>query len=339
MPRARSILLSVAAVLAVFGPPASGVASQHSCKGQEGVYALPYDSAPPPGYEHDRFDTEPKSRMFSYGPFTSSFETPEDERRGSPYRAVPKWVSYEMHAMLDADGRPRHAEGATRPRTWYELEQTSFLWIGKDDVHHRGINASYVGFAREWNRGHLAARSHANRLGWQEGCNTHVFVNAVPQDAAMNQGDWEALENYAIALANKSGRAWTIAGPIFYPDRPVERIGRSETVGVAVPHALFKVLAIEVNGRVEARAFVFRQDDEAIRHQYRRCSGTAQEAYDFSVYAVPMAEVEAQTGLHFFQALPAEQRRVIGQRSAAPLWPVEARYFDQRCGGRSDDDE
>lgn len=48
--------------------------------------------------------------------------------------------------------------------------------------------ASYKGVGNTWNRGHLAKRTDANRLGAEYGCNTHVFTNAIPQHAKFNQG-------------------------------------------------------------------------------------------------------------------------------------------------------
>ncbi|CAA7611333.1 Nuclease [Candidatus Terasakiella magnetica] len=311
-----------------------------ACRGQGGSLALPYDSAIPAGYDHDRFGTQPHSLMFRYGAFTSSFATPEDIRNDSPYRGIPKWVSYEMRALMGEDGRPILPQGAKRPTKWYELQETSFLWTGTaDGVTRRGIDASYRGFAALWNRGHMAARSHANRIAWQEGCNTHVFINALPQFADMNQGDWLALENYAGALANRHGRVWTMAGPVFEPDREVDMIGGPGAVPVAIPHALFKILAIEINGKVQARAFLFPQADEDHRGAYRKCAGTRQDKYDLGAYGTTISAIEAATGLRFFQNLPESDRKTLDAQSGMAPWTVENRFFDHLCGGRDNDEE
>ncbi|WP_239988475.1 DNA/RNA non-specific endonuclease [Paramagnetospirillum kuznetsovii] len=310
-----------------------------ACAGQAGSLALPYQSEIPPGFDHDRFATQPQSLMFRYGPFTSSFETADDDRADSPYKGIPKWVSYEMHALMGTDGKPIHPQGAKRPTKWYELAETSYLWSDKPDIRKKGIDAAYRGFAVFWNRGHMAARNHANRLSWQEGCNTHVFVNALPQYADMNQGDWLALENYAIAAANKFGRVWTIAGPVFEHDREVDTIGQPGTVPVAIPHALFKILAVETAGKVEARAFLFPQADEDQRGAYRKCAGTPQSKYDLSHYATTVAAVEAVTGLRFFTTLSETQKKALDAKSGSGPWPVETRFYADRCGGRDDDDE
>ncbi|OAN48196.1 nuclease [Paramagnetospirillum marisnigri] len=310
-----------------------------ACTGQGGGHALPYQTQVPPGFDHDRFVTQPRSLMFEYGPFTSSFATPADEASAeSPYKGIPKWVAYEMRALLDEDGDPIHPQGARRPYKWYELDETAFVWDGRPDLRKKGIDAAYRKMAVLWNRGHMAARSHANRLSWQEGCNTHVFVNAVPQYADMNQGDWLALENYAVAAANKFGRVWTMAGPVFDPDREVDTVGQPGTTEVAIPHALFKILVIERSGKLEARAFLFPQADEDHRGQYRKCAGTPQSRYDFNEYATSIASIEAATGLRFFTALTDAQRKVLNTASASGPWAIESRFYDDRCG-REDDEE
>ena len=331
---AKKLLISVASTIIALAMTGAAVAQPLACKGQGDAMELPYDSAVPAGYDHDRFDTEPKSLMFRYGPFASSYETAADDRADSPYRGVPKWVAYEMHALLGPGGRPIHPQGAKRPGKWYELRETAFLWADKPEVSRHGIDPSYRGFATVWNRGHMAARAHANRISWQEGCNTHVFVNALPQYADMNQGDWLALENYAIAAANKYGKVWTIAGPVFEPGREIDFIGAPGTVPVAIPHALFKILAIEVGGRVAARAFLFPQADEDQRGLYRKCAGTPQASYDLSAYATTVSALEVATGLRFFQKLAPAERRALDVRSGAGPWPVETRFYDDRCGGR-----
>ena len=85
------------------------------------------------------------------------------------------------------------------------------------------------------NRGHLAMKAQAQRIGWRQACNTHVFVNAVPQQKEFNQGDWLDLEAYSGAAANKFGRVWVIAGPVWHNGQSIGTIGHSDTIPVAVP--------------------------------------------------------------------------------------------------------
>jgi len=330
----RLIRVALTAALLLF-PTAALALDTPACRAPATALDLPYPSDTPPGWEHDRFGTEPAGeRQIVTGPFISAFPGPEAEQSGSPYRAIPRWVAYEMRALLDADGHPRHPQAAKRPARWYELRQTAFLWDRRPGIVSAGLDPSYRGVATLWNRGHLAARAHANRITWEEGCNSHVFINALPQHARLNQGDWLALENYAAAAANRFGRVWTIAGPVFDPARPVETIGRPGTVPVPIPHAVFKILAIETESGIEARAFLFPQTDDADIAAYRRCSGTPQESYDFSRYAVTVARLEALTGLRFFTRLDESRRDAISLSSETSLWPVAPDFYDDRCKGR-----
>ncbi|EPY03151.1 DNA/RNA non-specific endonuclease [Magnetospirillum fulvum] len=327
------VVLTVAALLL---PVVAQARDGLSCRAAATPLDLPYHSDVPPGWEHDRFGTEPVGeRQIVAGPFVSAFPGPEAERSGSPYRAVPRWVAYEMRALLDQNGHPRHPQAAKRPTRWYELRQTAFLWTDRPEIASPGLDSSYRGFAAMWNRGHLAARAHANRIAWQEGCNSHVFVNALPQHARLNQGDWLALENYAAAAANRFGRVWTIAGPVFESGRPVKTIGRPGTVPVPIPHAVFKILAIETEAGIEARAFLFPQADEGDVAAYRRCAGARQDSYDFSRYAVTVARLEALTGLQFFTLLDESRRNAISLSSDTTPWPIAPDFYDDRCGGRT----
>jgi len=328
---------SIAALVLLLLVSAAGLAvagDGPACKGGAWGGHFPYPSAVPAGWEHDRFGTWPPARQVGSAAFVSAFAEGAEAAPGAPYRGLPRWVAYEMRALRGADGQALHAPGARRPSRWYELDETRFVWEADPAVDRPGLDPPYRGEGAVWNRGHIAPRAHADRLGWEEGCNSHVFVNAVPQHATLNQGDWAALENYAAALANRFGRVWTIAGPLVLPDRPVERIGAPGEVAVAIPHAMFKILVVEIDGRVEARGFVFPQADAAARALYRRCAGTPQEAYDLDRWAVPIAEIEAAGGLRFFTRLREAERAALVS-GTAPLWPVAGDDFADRCGPRS----
>jgi len=394
-----ALLLLAPAALA--DPESEAVDEPLSCPTQGDRLTFPYPPQVPEGWEHDRFGTTGGDTLtIEAGAFVSAFTPPDREEDGSPYRGLPRWVAYEMRALLDETGVPLQPAGARRPGHWYELEQTAPLWRDRPGLTHAGLDRSYRGFATHWNRGHLAARAHANRLGWRDGCNSHVFVtslgpkgpsfwprghfipvsdrfcgsirrptpdvlrfnnsvpvsnvcrdekivtapnpavnhrvcgaktwiNALPEQAGLNQGEWEALENHAVAVANHFGRVWTIAGPVFEPDRPVETIGAPGTVPLAVPHALFKILAVETPVGLEVRAFLFPQDGV-----YHRCLATPQDSYDLGRHAVTLARLEALTGLRFFTHLSPAHRAEIERDSAAGPWPVPAALYARRCGPR-----
>ena len=180
------------------------------------------------------------------------------------------------------------------------------------------------------NRGHLAMKAHAQRIGWRQACNTHVFVNAVPQQKEFNQGDWLDLEAYSGAAANKFGRVWVIAGPVWNNGQPIGTIGHSDTIPVAVPAGLFKILVKENPSEKlpDVLAFIYTQP----RDDYVLCSGTS--TYDHTQFLVTVADIEAQTGLDFLRNVKFKnvaERTQFKDQLATALWPVEANFYGVKC--------
>ena len=155
--------------------------------------------------------------------------------------------------------------------------------------------------------------------------------------ADMNQGPWRHLEDYTAAAANKFGRLWIIAGPVFEKDKAIGFIGEAEKgeVPVAVPHALFKVVIRETEGgNVDALAFLFPQayeEDSAGQpsplETWVNCSGAkkAGHVYDHRPRLTSVAKIEELTGLTFF---PGVQNR-IALRNTTPtaLWEIKKKYW------------
>ena len=196
------------------------------------------------------------------------------------------------------------------------------------------IDDSYTGVGTTWNRGHLAMNSHALRIGWRKACNTHFFFNAVPQQAVFNQGDWLDLEASTGAAANKYGSVWAIAGPIFVSGTPIQTIGSSGEIPVAIPHALFKIVIKEPvgGGLPDVLAFIF---DQPLTEYVRCASGEDAPEYDHTDNLVSVQTVEQRTGLNFFQDLAVKQAalQTFKAQTATELWLVEDRFYGVRCGG------
>src|SRR3546814_1929381 len=82
---------------------------------------------------------------------------------------------------------------------------------------------------------------------FRSGCNTHVFWNASPQAADLNQGPWLHLENYSAAASNKYRSVWVIAGPIFDPSTPKLTIGDPNELKVEIPDAFLDRKSTRLN--------------------------------------------------------------------------------------------
>lgn len=140
----------------------------------------PYPIRTHPEYDHDRFGTWPRDIYLEYGAYVTSFDSDDDNDGDgtNDLRAVPEWVAYEIKRYgTDTGGDFNPPTPSIARPTWYEHEKLVFLF-NQPGVTKSKLDESYRGVGNEWNRGHLAMKSHANRVGWREACNTHFFHNA-----------------------------------------------------------------------------------------------------------------------------------------------------------------
>lgn len=337
---ARILLLACATSLTMLmGALDAAADTKLRCRADHGETA--YFINPTPGYEHDRYGTAPRELIFQFGAFVASFDTDDDDDGDGTddFLAVPHWVAYEIKRYGPGPVFEGPKPSPARPSPWYEMSELAFL-ASQSGVTKDDIDDSYSGFGispgapalggKLVNRGHLAMKAHAQRIGWRQACNTHVFVNAVPQQMEMNQGDWSDLEAYSGAAANKFGRVWVIAGPVWDNGQSIGSIGHSDTIPVAVPAGLFKILVKENPSEKlpDVLAFIYRQP----RDDYVLCSGTS--TYDHTDFLVSVADIEAQTGLDFLRNVKfknvAERTQFKAQKATA-LWPVEANFYGFKC--------
>ena len=323
-------------------------AERFICESSRGL--SPYQVQVAPTHDHDRYAPNEREKTKKFAAYISSFDgNDDDDGNGDPdLLAVPQWVSYELQGLRPkADGSFEEPDiSIQRPNDWYRAPGLAFLWTDRPGVRRSRLDNSYDGIGRVWNRGHLAMADHAQRISWQASCNTHFFWNAVPQAADMNQGPWRHLEDYTAAAANKFGRLWIIAGPVFEANEPVRHIGEASKgeVPVAVPHGMFKVVVREVGDtEVAALAFLFTQhyeqgpnDQPRPSETWVNCSGARGQGhiYDHRPRRRSVAEIEALTGLRFFP--DAANREDVLNEVPDTLWPVASRYWDPRgCAGQN----
>ncbi|WP_407931688.1 DNA/RNA non-specific endonuclease [Geomonas diazotrophica] len=151
-----------------------------------------------------------------------------------------------------------------------------------------------------YDRGHMAP---AADMAWDEQAMSESFYlsNMVPQAGeGMNRGIWAELEGKVRKWVEKRGELFIYSGPI-YPKGALRTIGRNH---VAVPSALYKVILDPA--RREALALIM--------------PNQPLETEDMPKYLVPVREVERQTGLDFFSALPREEQDRIETPAPPALW-------------------
>ena len=181
---------------------------------------------------------------------------------------VSRWTAHELQAEHLNGG-----EHAARPSHF--RKDRALAGNAARDTDYRGS-----GFAR----GHMVP---AADLAWSEEAirSTFLLSNALPQQPAVNSGNWRRLEAAVRGIAACSDFTYVITGPIFN-DPDIEHIGE----GVAVPTHTFKVvLAIRGEQKVMYAAVV--------------PNAAPASGVPLSSLVTTVADVERLSGLDFFRAL------------------------------------
>ena len=186
---------------------------------------------------------------------------------------ISNWVAYKMNAQRLETKVDRHDNYIPDP---------AVKGHGADNSDYRGI--------QPYSRGHLVP-SRDMRWSVESEQECSYLSNIVPQDADLNSGLWNRIEEYVRNNVKNWGTVYICTGPIVEPGYL--------TVGahhVVVPQKFFKVLLRHNKDHWAAIGFVI--NNEA-------CSG------NMFNYAVSVDEVESLTGHDFFYNLPDSIESVI----------------------------
>jgi endonuclease G len=156
-----------------------------------------------------------------------------------------------------------------------------------------------------YDRGHLAP---AADMKWNEGAMQASFLmsNVSPQKHSFNAGIWERLESRFRGWAKRDGSLYIVTGPLL-KEKPNNTIGINQ---VWVPNSYYKVALTYKKNRWHAAAFIM--DKQA--------SGKNLEPYFLTI-----DEVERQTGLDFFPAIPDELEKQLESESELGYWFTNSR--------------
>lgn len=206
---------------------------------------------------------------------------------------VPYWIAFPMHAMYLASGN-RTDDWAFDPIVPQEYQPSLFSsWTTKD-----------------LDRGHLLAS--ADRSATREiNRTTFYFTNMAPQNNKMNSGTWSTLENKVRAWTTQTDydTLYVVTGTILAKP-PAQVIYTTDDNGKksVVPTHLYKALLRKHKATGKYVSIAFKMANDA--------SGVG-----YSQSAVSVAELEAETGFTFFNALPASDASSIKQnKSISPHW-------------------
>ncbi len=150
-----------------------------------------------------------------------------------------------------------------------------------------------------YDMGHMApahAMAH-NEIAMSE---SFYLSNISPQKASFNRGIWKALEGKVSYWSSFNDSIYVVTGPIL--DHPIETIGESK---VSVPRAFYKTLLAFKKGEIKAIAFIM-----------------PNEKSDKSIYsyAVSIDEVEALTGINFYQNLDLKIQDSLEAKKDIKSW-------------------
>lgn len=156
-----------------------------------------------------------------------------------------------------------------------------------------------------YDRGHLvpAADMKWNAKAMQA---SFLMSNVSPQTHSFNAGIWERLESRLRGWAKRDGSLYIVTGPLL-KEKPNKTIGINQ---VWVPNSYYKVALTYKKNRWHAAAFIIDQ----------QASGKNLEPYFLTI-----DEVERQTGLDFFPAIPDELEEQLESESELGYWFTNSR--------------
>lgn len=277
------------------------------------------------GYDHGRYapahaDGPGADSLHKFGGYWSLFDGNDDddgELESAPAKGTPVWVAHEIRAWKDAPGYRGQdcIPTGERPRPWCTDDGLAQMKIAPTDESY-AYPQKYRRSGYDWYvRGYLAMKLLVERMGTDAAWNTHTMLNAVPQRSQFNGGIWLDLEYRTGKWAEKFGKVWVIAGPIYVGGVTTYTIGTDDEFRVAVPLALFKVVVREGDTptKPEVLAFIYPQ----VGPGYRKSSNTP---YDHTRLLTSVDEIEELTGLDFFPNLSRTEQDAIEKMPARQLW-------------------
>ena len=279
-------------------------------------------------YDHARYAPETDIKR-EFAAFTVSFDSKDDDDGDgkADIRRVPEWVAQHI----------KRTEG-----TCVDTSERPNIWATDMDLFRSGIapnDASYKGSG--FDRGHMAAKLLAARVGPNAEWNTHTVLNAIPQRPRFNRQIWRSLEDLTGAWAQSYGDIWVIQGPVFDKGASPFFIGDKGERPVAVPDALFKIVVrkktmaerstVPSTEKNDPEILVFLYPQLGPRYYGPKLN------YAHERFLTTLEEVESLTGLAFFHkanahGLSNDAQQRIRQKHVIDLWETpSAKNFLTGC--------
>jgi endonuclease G len=203
-------------------------------------------------------------------------------------RLNPAWVAYKLFAVEPGVKAPK------RPGS-FEVDPRLKVQVESDDYKFSG-----------YDRGHMAPNyGIATRYGRDAQLQTFLTSNIAPQKHALNGGIWQKLEHIiADHYAQDFEEIWVVVGPIYEANKPAVFLSDGK---IQIPDAFFMLVIDELQGKPRGLAFIFPQQIADDQTNYRK-------------FLTSIDQVEAQTGLDFFQQLPDPAEEQFEKLKAKAIW-------------------
>jgi endonuclease G len=206
---------------------------------------------------------------------------------------VPMWVS-----MRWTDEDLQESENlSSLPRPFNQ--DFELPWYARSEDRYPGHTT------HQQDRGHMARHADNRAYGRDNSDAGCLMSNIVPQQAGLNQGIWNDLEDEHRNVVGLSSlgvdQLWVISGPIFADHTPEFTVAND----VGVPGAFYKVIGWFRDGEFQARGYVLeRFDDED----------------DLASYLTPIDQIEQATGIDFFPDMEDVEENALESATFSTLW-------------------
>ena len=208
---------------------------------------------------------------------------------------VSYWVAYPLNKDLHSGGYGRYddKDGGGFPA---DPILTNLGWLqpylfSKTDTYGGG-----------WTRGHQIPS--ADRQVEKANMATFYVTNMTPQNYDMNSGVWGSLEGKVRSWADRSDTLYVCTGCHLGPSTT----GNKSGVNVAIPDYYYKALLRRKGSDYSMAAFKIANDATVAYNEYTE-------------FALPVSELEAETGETFFAALGSyiSEEKIAEMKSASTL--------------------
>ena len=221
----------------------------------------------------------------------------------------PNWVGWHLTAEHCTDGKisrrgvPYYDEDGNAigiGRLTTKTTRNSYI-VDADVPSPRQELDDWTNNRYKMSHGHMCPAADCN---WSKAAINQSFLltNMCPQDASLNSGDWRVLEERCRKWAVKYGDIYIVAGPVFSSDT-TRTIGANR---IGVLDAFFKVV-LHLGDKPKALGFIYA--NEAARH-------------DMKHYVLTVDEVEAATGIDFFNSLPDDMETAVEAHADINEWAL-----------------